>query len=139
MSVGHRQTHRRGWDGMRPLGTRFGRGAVITTLMLVAGLALTACDGPSQTITPAPTPTQPPLSLSITPATGTAKAPVSTEVGLTVGNGTISSVTLTKAGGGAVTGAVRDDGSSWIPSQALDYGSTYTAVVQASSPDGKQK
>jgi len=107
--------------------------------MLVAGLALTACDGPSQTITPAPTPTQPPLSLSITPATGTAKAPVSTEVGLTVGNGTISSVTLTKAGGGAVTGAVRDDGSSWIPSQALDYGSTYTAVVQASSPDGKQK
>jgi lipoprotein-anchoring transpeptidase ErfK/SrfK len=114
------------------------RVALLGVLTLAAGSALVSC-GPTQTATKgAATPTGPRLSLAITPASGATRVPVSTEVGLSVANGAITSVVLTGAGGATVSGSVRDDGSSWIPDHALAYGSTYTAVVSARSADGRQ-
>jgi lipoprotein-anchoring transpeptidase ErfK/SrfK len=45
---------------------------------------------------------------------------------------------LTKSDGTRVGGAFRTDASSWVPSRALDYGSSYTAVVVAHSADGQR-
>jgi lipoprotein-anchoring transpeptidase ErfK/SrfK len=50
----------------------------------------------------------------------------------------VTSVLLTRAGATTpVTGALRDDGTSWVPAQPLAYGATYSAVVTAKSRDGQ--
>jgi lipoprotein-anchoring transpeptidase ErfK/SrfK len=78
------------------------------------------------------------VSVSITPANGTANLPASAEIGVKVANGALASITLTRAGGGAVTGTMRPDGSSWVPNQPLAYNTSYSAVATARSADGKQ-
>ncbi|GAB3970844.1 hypothetical protein GCM10027615_28310 [Plantactinospora veratri] len=63
--------------------------------------------------TPSPTPPAEPLEFAITPASGAKKQPVSVEIGTSVKGGKISNVSLTLAGGEAVRGAMRPDGTSW--------------------------
>jgi lipoprotein-anchoring transpeptidase ErfK/SrfK len=119
---------------MRPL-----RVALFGILTLAAP-ALVAC-GPSTATgshsVPAHANEAAPLALSITPASGTARLPVSTEVGLSVKNGAVTSVLMTRSDGTPVAGGLRPDGSSWIPDQPLAYGATYSAVVAARSADGR--
>src|SRR5256886_16633870 len=50
--------------------------------------------------------------------------------------GKVKWVELT-AGGKAVTGKLREDGSSWGPDEPLDYTTTYTAKVTGKSGAGK--
>jgi lipoprotein-anchoring transpeptidase ErfK/SrfK len=76
-------------------------------------------------------------ALAVTPAADAKNLPISTEIGTNVTNGKITEVTLREAGGGQVAGAMRPDGSSWLPSQALKYGKTYTGQVTASGADGQ--
>jgi lipoprotein-anchoring transpeptidase ErfK/SrfK len=78
------------------------------------------------------------LSLDVTPATGTKELPISSEIGLKLNGGRISSVSLAAQGGRPLAGALRDDGSSWVPANPLSYATTYTATVAATSPDGAQ-
>ncbi|MET8312068.1 Ig-like domain-containing protein [Micromonospora sp. NPDC005173] len=136
---------------------RFTRaGAVVGALTLAASLALTGCGdeqkkpefvggaesgasasadpGTAQPGTPT-APSGPPLALN--PADGTKNKPVSTEISAKLPDGgKVSAVTLTAASGGAVEGKLRTDGSSWVPSAPLKYGTRYTATVTASAPDG---
>src|ERR1700761_6413501 len=72
-----------------------------------------------------------PLSLSISPDKGKANLPVSTEIGLTISNGKVGTVELKGPDGKAVSGAARDDGSSWVPSRPLKPKTKYTATVTA--------
>src|SRR5882757_7373512 len=84
----------------------------ITTLAALAALGLSSACGPGSTAAKAPTgkPTAP-LSLAITPAAGTANAPISTEVGIALAGGKITEVSLTKAGSAdKIPGAMRADG-----------------------------
>ncbi|MFI6233373.1 Ig-like domain-containing protein [Micromonospora sp. NPDC050784] len=134
---------------------RFTRaGAVVGALTLVASLALTGCGGddkkpefvgggssdasaaPGSAAPSAPsTPSGPPLTLS--PANGTKNRPVSTEISAKLPDGgKVSAVTLTADGGGSVEGKLRTDGSSWVPSAPLKWGTRYTATVTASASDG---
>lgn len=134
---------------------RFTRaGAVVGALTLAASLALTGCGGDKKkpefvggassdvSATPgsaAPstpsTPSGPPLTLS--PANGTKNRPVSTEISAKLADGgKVSAVTLTADGGGSVEGKLRTDGSAWVPSAPLKWGTRYTATVTASASDG---
>ncbi|MFG3642194.1 Ig-like domain-containing protein [Micromonospora sp. NPDC047762] len=134
---------------------RFTRaGAVVGALTLAAALALTGCGGdgkkpefvggasPDVSATPgsaAPstpsTPSGPALTLS--PANGTKNRPVSTEISAKLPDGgKVSAVTLTADGGGSIEGKLRSDGSSWVPSAPLKWGTRYTATVTASASDG---
>jgi lipoprotein-anchoring transpeptidase ErfK/SrfK len=45
-------------------------------------------------------------------------------------------VTLVDATGAPVTGALRADGSSWLPDKQLSYGTQYTATIKATKTDG---
>ncbi|SIN36678.1 L,D-transpeptidase [Micromonospora cremea] len=134
---------------------RFTRaGAVVGALTLVASLALTGCGdeqkkpefvggtgssasaepGTAEPTTPAAS-SGPPLALS--PGDGTKNKPVSTEISAKLPDGAkVSTVTLTAAGGGAVAGTLRTDGSAWVPSAPLKYGTRYTATVTATGADG---
>jgi lipoprotein-anchoring transpeptidase ErfK/SrfK len=72
-----------------------------------------------------------PFSFEVTPTDKQAKVPVSTEVGIKVGGGSVEEVSLTDAGGKAVAGSLREDGSGWVPSKPLHYNERYTATVTA--------
>ncbi|MET7951358.1 Ig-like domain-containing protein [Micromonospora sp. NPDC005324] len=134
---------------------RFTRaGAVVGALTLAASLALTGCGGDekkpefvggaSSDVSAAPgsvapstpsTPSGPPLTLS--PANDTKNRPVSTEISAKLPDGgKVSAVTLTADGGGSVEGKLRTDGSAWVPSAPLKWGTRYTATVTASASDG---
>ncbi|MFI5485507.1 L,D-transpeptidase [Micromonospora echinaurantiaca] len=134
---------------------RFARaGAMVGALGLVASLALTGCgDGPKKAefvdgaapsasagasadpSTPA-VPTGP--ALAVSPADGAKNRPVSSEIGAKLPDGgKVSSVTLTTADGKQVDGKLRTDGSAWVPSAPLKWGTRYTATVTATGADGQ--
>ncbi|WP_328466010.1 Ig-like domain-containing protein [Actinoplanes sp. NBC_00393] len=77
-----------------------------------------------------------PVALTITPAKDKKDVPVSTEIGLKVSGGEVTSVTLKDAKGKAVTGELREDGSAWVPSKPLKTKQTYAATVVATGKDG---
>ena len=126
-------------------GTRAWTG-VAAVLVTVASLAAAGCtaektrfvsnigpDGAS----PGATAPAAPVTLTVTPAPGASKQPVSTEIGTNVTGGKVSEVTLAVKGGGKVAGAMRADGSSWVPASPLKYSKTYTATVTATGPAGQ--
>ncbi len=72
-----------------------------------------------------------------TPADGASGVPASVELTYRTKNAKSAAVELTNASSGAhVDGALRPDGSSWVPAQALKYGTKYTAKVTATGTDG---
>ncbi len=77
-----------------------------------------------------------PATLALTPASGKKNVPVSTEIGLKVSNGEVTSVKLTDAKGKTVAGKLRDDKSSWVPAKTLATEQTYTAEVTATAGNG---
>ncbi|MFK3984676.1 Ig-like domain-containing protein [Micromonospora sp. NPDC050397] len=79
----------------------------------------------------------PPPQLAISPAANAKNLPISTEVGLTVTGGKVTEVKLTDDKGGKVSGALRPDGTSWIPEKALKNKQSYTAQVTATNDAGK--
>lgn len=130
---------------------RVARVCAAAVLAVVMPLAASGCSGGSDD-TPAPSasspadssgpPTATPgtgaaLALSVTPAPEAKNLPVSAEVGTRVTGGTVSTVTLQEKGGKEVEGALREDGSSWVPRGPLKYDRTYTATVIATGGDGQ--
>jgi lipoprotein-anchoring transpeptidase ErfK/SrfK len=73
-------------------------------------------------------------ALNVTPADKATDVPVSVEVGLA--RGKLSAVELSDPNGKAVPGKLRDDHSSWVPDEPLDYTTTYRAKVTGTTPDG---
>jgi len=80
-----------------------------------------------------------PLALSVTPATGKKDVPVSAEIGFTVSGGKVTTVALTDPAGKAVAGALREDGSSWVPAKTLKTKTKYAATVTATTDSGATK
>ncbi|GAA2630317.1 L,D-transpeptidase [Paractinoplanes durhamensis] len=80
-----------------------------------------------------------PINLTVTPAVGKKDVPVSSEVGFTVSGGKVTTVSLTDAAGKAVAGALRADGSSWVPAATLKAKTTYAASVTATTDSGLTK
>jgi lipoprotein-anchoring transpeptidase ErfK/SrfK len=73
-----------------------------------------------------------PSTITLTPANGKKDVPVSAEVGVEVTGGSVATVTVKDARGGAVAGKLRDDDSSWMPSRPLQNKQRYAATVTAS-------
>jgi lipoprotein-anchoring transpeptidase ErfK/SrfK len=79
------------------------------------------------------------VSLTVTPATGKKDVPVSAEIGFKVSGGKVTTVALKDASGKAVSGALRDDGSAWVPSKPLKTNKKYDATVTAVDSAGGTK
>ncbi|MBB2947974.1 lipoprotein-anchoring transpeptidase ErfK/SrfK [Actinoplanes lutulentus] len=77
-----------------------------------------------------------PVALAVTPAKDKKNVPISTEIGLKVSGGEITSVTLTDAKGKKVAGDFREDGSAWVPGKPLKAKQKYAAEVVATGKDG---
>ncbi|GAA2859133.1 hypothetical protein Acy02nite_23150 [Actinoplanes cyaneus] len=102
----------------------------------LTGPAEAASAAPATSAVPESTTAALPATLSLTPAAGKKGVPVSTEIGLQVSNGKVTSVKLTDAKGKAVAGEFRDDNSSWVPGRTLATEQTYTAEVTATAENG---
>ncbi|MFC0533357.1 L,D-transpeptidase [Phytohabitans kaempferiae] len=121
-------------------------------LAVLAPLALAACgegdDSPrfvtgttpgpvaSAEATPSASAAPAAFAFSVTPAANAKNLPVSSEIGVKLDGGEVTSVTLTESGGGTVSGSMREDGTAWVPSGPLKYGKTYTASVTATKDGG---
>jgi lipoprotein-anchoring transpeptidase ErfK/SrfK len=113
-------------------------------LALSVPLILGACSGSPATKTASsaakgsavkqasPTPT-----VAVSPILDSTKVPVSAEIGTAANNGVVSAVSLVSASGKQVSGAMRGDGSSWVPSTPLAYAQQYTATVTVTGIDGR--
>lgn len=69
---------------------------------------------------------------------GATDVPTSAEITYTVTDAPPPKVSLVDSAGKAVAGALRADGSSWVPAAQLDYGAKYTVTVTATKADGSK-
>src|SRR4051794_29200665 len=126
---------------------------MVAVTAVLAPLALTACGDNKKPaawvgsasaqpgVSPsagAPAPSVP-IALAITPASGKKDVPVSAEIGVKVSGATVTSVTVKDEAGKAVSGALREDGSAWVPGKTLKTKQRYAASVLATAPDGQTK
>jgi lipoprotein-anchoring transpeptidase ErfK/SrfK len=117
----------------------------VMALAVITPMGLVGCgddkDEPSiPATTPgvvAPTAVAEAFSLTVTPAKDKKNVPISTEIVAKVSGGKLGTVTLREAGGGAVKGALRDDGSAWVPDKPLKTNKRYEAVVTAADAAGQ--
>jgi lipoprotein-anchoring transpeptidase ErfK/SrfK len=118
---------RRGWS-------------VVFTALFALVLVLTSCSGDKQARSgpvPVPAKSAAPLSLTLAPVPGAGGVPASAEITTTVRNGYVAKVTMVDSRGAVVPGALRPDGSSWVPAQPLAYGTGYRVTVSAVGPDNQ--
>ncbi|HEY8534662.1 MAG TPA: Ig-like domain-containing protein [Micromonospora sp.] len=106
------------------------RAGVLAAILAAAPLLVTSC-------TSKPVKQLPPPSLTITPAADSKDVPVSTEIGISVSGGNVTDVTLTDSAGTKIEGAMRPDGSSWVPNAPLKFKESYTAQVTAANEQGR--
>lgn len=78
-------------------------------------------------------------SLHVTPVTGKKGVPVSAEIGFRLSGGKVTSVVLKDEDGKAVSGALREDGSSWVPAKPLKNSRGYVATVTAVDGAGQSR
>src|SRR5688572_27001201 len=71
------------------------------------------------------------LELAITPESGKKDVPVSAEIGVKLTGGTVKTVELRDDKGKTVSGAMREDGSAWVPAKTLKNSQRYEATVVA--------
>jgi lipoprotein-anchoring transpeptidase ErfK/SrfK len=108
--------------------------AVVTGTALVGAVALAGCDSgtvatPAVAATPAGRVAVPP-ALEISPPDRARSVPASAEIGIRLAGARLESVRLSGAGR-PVRGALREDGSAWVPAAPLAFGARYTATVTA--------
>ncbi len=102
---------------------------------LVAVLCLVGCTGGGARFVQPSGSASAGVTLGVIPADKATDVPVSAEVGLGQG-AKLEAVELTDAGGKRVPGKLRDDRSSWVPDEPLDYTTTYTARVTGKNAAG---
>ncbi|HEY7223195.1 MAG TPA: Ig-like domain-containing protein [Micromonosporaceae bacterium] len=125
----------------RTLGARTLSAALVAALV---GLGLVGCSAHPGAISPldqsaaAAAPAQQAASLAITPGSGAAQQPISTEIGVNLANADLVHVRLVRSGTTQeLPGRLRADGSAWVPDAPLAYSASYEATVSAKSADGR--
>lgn len=98
-------------------------------------LVLSSCTSAPDRKTEAAPP--PPPGLAVTPAADAKEVPISAEIGLAVTGGKVTGVTLNDSKGAPVAGAMRADGTSWIPDRPLDPRQSYSVQVTAANDTGQ--
>ncbi len=130
---------------MRAKRTAIRRAAGILALVAALGLA-TACSGDNpgakwqgggEGAAASPTNDSKAVPTITAPAADAKDVPASAEISFTTEQAVDSTFELKDAAGKVVKGKLRDDKSSWVPIEALDYGTTYTATLTATDADGK--
>lgn len=108
---------------------------LLVAVLALSGGTVAACE--KGTGSNAPGQGERPPDLTITaPTDGAKDVPASTEIAFTSNGGATTEVTLADAGGTEVAGAMRPDGSAWLPGTQLEYATTYTATIVSTGAGG---
>ncbi|MFD0970583.1 L,D-transpeptidase [Plantactinospora endophytica] len=113
------------------------RRAVLLLMLVMAAIPLVLAGCTGNPLKGVGRPAPPPPKLAITPAPDSRDLPTSVEIGTAVTGGKVTEVAVTDPAGVRVDGAMRADGTSWMPSKALANKQTYTAQVTAKNDAGK--
>ncbi|MBF9134885.1 L,D-transpeptidase family protein, partial [Plantactinospora sp. S1510] len=113
------------------------RRAVLLVMLLLTAVPLVLAGCTGNPIERASRPAPAPPRLAITPAPDSKDLPTSVEIGTTVTGGKVTEVVVTDPNGVRVDGALRPDGSAWMPGKALANKQVYTAQVTAKNDAGK--
>jgi lipoprotein-anchoring transpeptidase ErfK/SrfK len=117
---------------------KYGRMRKLLSLVMFASLiGVAACSPGTSSNGPGETADPPKVELSA-PKDGAADVSTAAEIAFTLTGTNQATVALADAGGAPVTGAMRADGSSWVPAQQLKYGEKYSATVTATKSDGSK-
>ncbi|MET9363747.1 Ig-like domain-containing protein [Streptomyces sp. NPDC006632] len=113
--------------------------AVLAAAVLaLTASSLSACSSGGDHAAPSPSPTVSRARITTTPKDGAGHVGITVkDVGASVADGTLTSVTLMAQGGPAIPGATSAAGTSWHPSAALTRGTAYTLTAEAKDPDGR--
>ena len=137
--------------GLRALRTRRHRGLTGSAALLLAALALTACDPGNATTSDDPTSSAGETSEAAQPSEAAAlhgevstnvkrgekDVPVDRELAVTVSNAQLDSVDVTSADA-TIAGTMADNAYSWKASDRLEPGTSYTMKTVATGDDGEQ-
>ncbi|MFE7801328.1 Ig-like domain-containing protein [Nocardia sp. NPDC057440] len=111
------------------------RSSVAAGVVLVTALVVAACSSSAPQATgPAE---QSPAGISISPGDGASKVDPLGPVRVSVGDGQLTSVTMTNEQGKAVEGILTPDKTAWKPAEPLGYGRTYTVSAEALTITGR--
>ena len=116
--------HRRRHPSRRP--------RLVGAVALLVGLAFVGACSKDATFGPGETPDPPKVTI-VAPADGATDVVTAAELQFTLEGTQTAEVSLADAAGNAVTGAMRSDGSSWLPDEQLAYATQYTATVTATT------
>jgi lipoprotein-anchoring transpeptidase ErfK/SrfK len=121
------------WSTTKGVGALRMSTRAVFAIAALGGLALlTGCGAANganwQAAGTAPGQKTPPAAAITAPASGATDVSTATELSLS-GTDPKSTVTLTDAAGTAVPGALRADGSTWVPGAQLKWNTAYTASV----------
>ena len=119
--------------------------ALVCAALVVSGCSsATSASSPRASATPtespstsSSTPTTAPATVSVTPGNGATKVRPQTPIVVRAAGGTLTSVTVTDGDGGAVQGAISDDGASWTSSGGLALKRRYTVRAVATNDQGR--
>jgi lipoprotein-anchoring transpeptidase ErfK/SrfK len=111
-------------------------GGIALALAVPLLLASPATAGPAALGSPATVATG---DVTIEPTVATTHVPVAAEIGADVAGGVLTSVSVTDAKGNPVAGALRGDGTGWMPARVLAYHQHYTATLIATDASGASK
>lgn len=125
-----------------------GSWVAVVAFALIAPLAVAGCSAtakrpeavaPDTTTgsTEKPVPVAEQITMVVTPAPGAKDVPASAEITARAPGATLTTVALREAGGAAVAGALRADGSAWVPGKPLKYNKGYEASVTAVDKSGQ--
>jgi lipoprotein-anchoring transpeptidase ErfK/SrfK len=118
--------------------TRRAAGGLLAAVLVVGGAAACSKDKSDWQAPGAKDDGGSAVAVEVTPADGATDVAVSAEIGVKApAGGQVTGVTLTDGGGAAVKGAMRADGTSWVPDSPLKYTTSYKAVVEAKDAKGK--
>jgi Bacterial Ig domain len=104
-------------------------------MLLVVAVLLAACSGGSTGPFGGSAPPQPQAQVSTLPGDKAANVSPTMPVSVRVTRGVLLQVVLTNPEGKAVAGTLSADRRSWISSESLGYGKTYTWNGSAAGPD----
>lgn len=103
--------------------------------LLVAGAG--GCTDDGATSGGAAADKRPTVEVALTPADKAKGVPVSVEIEAKAKGGKVTEIAVKGGDGEPVEGAMRDDGSSWVPAEPLSYETAYTTTVTAQPADGE--
>jgi lipoprotein-anchoring transpeptidase ErfK/SrfK len=109
--------------------------AVTVGAAMALALSVGACTPGTRWNNPGETVDPPKVTIQ-SPADGSVDVPTSAELEFALEGTRTAEVTLTDSAGTAVAGAMRADGSSWVPAEQLAWATQYAATVKATKSDG---